>query len=91
MDYIKTNKIEEIWSNICKHEGEIFYTVRKIAYTYIVKSDYLLINNDSRRKIKKTSIEKALIIENPTPSKIQKENIWGPSYVCGIIADSRIK
>ena len=85
------NKIEDIWSNIRKHEGEFFYTIRKVKYTYTVISDYLLINNDTRRKIKKSSIEKSLNIENPTPSKIQKENIWGPSYICGIITDSRIK
>ena len=85
------NKIEDVWSNIRKHEGKFFYTIRKVKYTYTVISDYLLINNDTRRKIKKSSIEKSLNIENPTPSKIQKENIWGPSYICGIITDSRIK
>ena len=90
MSFWKTNKINNVWKKICKHEGEIFLTVRKIKYTYTVKDNYILINNDTRRKITKDAIERALTLENPTPSKILRENIWGPSYVYGIITDSRI-
>ena len=86
----RTSKIDTVWANICKCEGEAFYTVRNIQYSYAVKDNYILINNDSRRKITRAAIEKALCIEDPKPSKIQKANIWGPSYVFGIITDSRI-
>ena len=83
--------INTVWNNICKYEGETFITkARKISYTYTVKDGYILINNDKRRKITKAALEKALTINDPTPSKIQRENIWGQSYVCGIITDSRI-
>ena len=85
-----TNNIDRVWKNICKYEGETFHTIRNIEYKYVVKEDYILINNDPRRKIKKSAIEKAIRIENPTPSKINKENIWGPSYVYGMITDRRI-
>ena len=92
MSLWKSNNIDNVWANICKHEGEIFLTpTRKKPYTYVVKDNYILVNNDIRRKITKAAIEKALTLINPTPAKIQKENIWGPSYVCGIITDSRIK
>ena len=90
MIFRRSKSIDSVWANICKHEGAVFYTVRKIPYTYSVKEDYILINNDSRRRITKSAIEKALKLENPRPSKIQKENIWGPSYIYGIISDSRI-
>lgn len=90
MMFGKTNNIDRVWSNICKYEGEIFFTVRKIQYTYRVEKDYILVNNDKRRKITKLSFQKALSLENPTPSRINSENIWGPSYVYGIITDSRI-
>ena len=90
MSFWKINKIDKVWANICQHEGEVFYTTRKIEYKYVVEENCILINNDPRRKIKKCAIEKALIIENPSPSKIQRENIWGPSYVYGIITDGRI-
>ena len=82
--------VDMIWNNIKYREGEIFKTVRGIEYKYVVYNDYILINDDEKRKITKESLEKALKIENPTPSKIQREGIWGPSYICGIITDGRI-
>ena len=90
MSFWKKNNIDTVWASICRCEGEIFLTVRKIEYTYTVKDNYILINNDTRRRITKEAIEYALAIENPKPAKIQKAGIWGPSYVCGIITDSRI-
>ena len=83
--------IEMLWKNIQLCEGETFKTVRGVEYKYVVYSDYLLINDDKRRKITKGSLQEAITIENPSPSKIQQENIWGPSYVYGIITDERIK
>lgn len=90
MIFAKRKNINDVWENICNHEGESFYTIRKIDYTYKVKGNYILINNDPRRKITKEHINKALSIQSPTPSKIESENIWGPSYVYGIITDKRI-
>ena len=87
MLFSKTKNIEKVWVNICKHEGEAFYTITNIEYTYVVKDNYMLINNDSRRKITKSNLERALKSENPTPSKI---NLRGQSYIWGIITDSRI-
>ena len=82
--------IETIWSNIKSHEGETFRTVRGVEYTYVVVEDYILINDDKKRRITKDLIKIALTINNPSPSKIQREGIWGPSYVYGIITDERI-
>ena len=83
----KLKNIEKVRDNICKHEGEAFYTITNIEYNYVVKDNYLLINNDFRRRISKSNLEKALEIENPTPSKI---NLRGQSYIYGIITDHRI-
>ncbi len=83
--------IETIWKHIRFCEDQVFKTVRGVEYTYLVYDNYLLINDDKRRKITKDSLITALTITNPTPSKIQRENIWGPSYVYGIITDKRIK
>ena len=90
MDFFKTNKIEKVWKNICEHEGETFYTMRKKPYNYAIFDDYVLVNNDKRRRITKVALEKALSIVNPTPSKIEKEGLWAPSYIYGIITDNRI-
>ena len=82
--------VEIIWNNICRCEGEAFYTVRNKEYDYVVKDDCILVKNDSRKRITKADFEKALSIHNPTWSKIESEGIWGPSYVLGIITDKRI-
>lgn len=82
--------IETIWNNIKSNEGEAFRTIRGVEYTYVVVEDYILINNDKKRRITKDSIKTAIIINNPSSSKIQKQGIWGPSYVWGIITDKRI-
>lgn len=87
MNFFNTKNIDKVWANICKYEGETFYTVRNIPYNYIVKNNYILINNDSRRRVSKITIEKALKIKKPTPSKL---NVRCQSYICGIITDSRI-
>ena len=91
MKAINENRLEKLWKYICMYEGEKFLTpTQKIPYTYVVKNNYILINNDSRRRITKKHLEKALVIPNPSPSKLTQEKIWGPSYVCGILTDKRI-
>ena len=62
--------IETIWKQIRFCEGQVFKTVRGVEYTYLVYDNYLLINDDKRRKITKDSLITALTITNPTPSKI---------------------
>lgn len=87
MAFWNEKKIDRVWNNILKHEGEAFYTITKIEYRYVVKDNYILVNDDPRRRITKANLEKALEIVNPTPSKI---NLRGQSYIYGIITDSRI-
>ena len=90
MSLAKLSSIDKVWDNICKHKGEVFFTQkRKTPYTYIIKDNYIVINNNAKRgRITKEMLENALLIENPIPSKIGG---WAPSYTCGIITDSRIK
>ena len=83
----KIKNIEKVWGNICKHEGEAFYTITNIEYNYVVNDNYILINNDPRRRITKITLAKALEIKKPTPSKI---NMRCQSYIYGIITDHRI-
>ena len=90
MSFEIRKNIDSVWANICKHEGETFYTVTNIEYNYVIMDDCLFINNDSRRRITKANLEKALEIESPTCAKIRNEGIWAPSYIYGIISDSRI-
>ena len=89
MKLCRVNNIEKVWANICRHQGETFFTVaRKKSYTYTIKNDYIIISNNTKRgRITKEMIERALSIENPNSSKISG---WAPSYICGIITDKRI-
>ena len=90
MNFWESNDIDRVWANIRKHEGEIFYTQkRKTPYTYVIKDEYIVINNNAKRgRITKERVASALLIQNPIPSKIGG---WAPSYIYGIITDSRIK
>ena len=83
--------IDTIWRNIQLHEGKAFKTLRGIEYIYTNYGDYILINNDKKRRVTKQALACALSIPNPTPSKIEKEGIWAPSYIYGIITDERIR
>ena len=89
MSFLKVNQIDKVWANICKYEGETFHTQkRKIPFTYVVKDNYIIVNNDARRgRITIENIEKSLLIANPIPAKISG---WAPSYICAIITDIRI-
>lgn len=82
---------EMIWKNIQHCEGETFKTSSGIKYSYTFYNSYILVNNDKKRRISKESFKDALLIENPTPSKIGDTGHWGSSYIYGLITDSRIK
>ena len=63
--------IETIWNNIKSNEGETFRTIRGVEYTYVVVEDYILINNDKKRRITKDSIKTAITINTkPTNTVI---------------------
>ena len=50
MSFLKVSKIDKVWANICKHEGETFFTQKsKKPYTYVIKDDYIVISNNVRR------------------------------------------
>ena len=87
MHFCKSKNIDCVWESILKYEGEAFYTVTNIEYKYVLRDNYILINNDSRRRITKAALSKALEIDSPTPSKI---NMRCQSYIWGIITDNRI-
>ena len=83
--------IETVWERIKQYEGETFFTITGIEYSYVVYTYFLQVNDLKSRKITKNMIEKAIAIDNPTPQKIGLEGCRGPSYVWGIITDKRIK
>ena len=89
MSLWKSNNIDKVWTNICKHEGEVFYTVTNKEIKYVVKDNYIIVVSiPSHTRISKTNFEKALEMHVSKPSEI---NLRGRSYIYGIINDNRIK
>ena len=87
MNFGKTKNIDKVWANICKHEGDVFHTVRNKEFTYVVKDNYIILSIPSQTRIAKTYFEKALKMKVSQPTEI---NLRGQSYIWGIISDSRI-
>ena len=85
----KPNNIDTVWANICKHEGDEFFTVTNKEIKYVVKDNYIIVvSTPSHAKISKTNFKKALEMNASKPSEI---NLRGRAYIYGIINDSRIK
>ncbi|MDR3276265.1 MAG: hypothetical protein LBT11_03470 [Treponema sp.] len=82
-----------IWKKIIKYEGEVFYTITGLPFSYRIDNDSIIpIRNglEINRKIPKTDIEKTMAMWPISgPSEISS-TIQGPSYVYGILSDKRI-
>ena len=81
--------MESIWENIKRHEGEIFYTVSGLEFTYQVVGENL-IHTRSKVAISKSAFEKAIVLNPQKPSDLHND-VVGPSYIYAIISDSRIR
>ena len=89
MSLWKSNNIDKVWENICKHEGDEFFTVTNKEIKYVVKDNYIIVVSiPSHTRISKTNFAKALEVNASKPSEI---NLYGRAYIYGIITDSRIK
>lgn len=80
--------IESVWSQIKKHEGEVFHQIRGGEFTYIVTGNQV-IPNRTNVNISKTHIEEALC-HYPLTNTVKLQHLRGPSYIYAIIMDRRI-
>ena len=81
--------MEAIWENIKRHEGEVFYTVSGLEFTYQVVVEKL-IHTRIKVAISKSAFEKAIILNPQKPSDLHND-VVGPSYIYALISDSRIR
>lgn len=84
--------IETVWQNILAHEGETFYTVSGLPFIYVVESENKIRpyrDNNKRWVLTKQVFQKALEYSDYSDANFSKK-IVGPSYVRGILEDSRI-
>ncbi|MDD3428901.1 MAG: hypothetical protein PHG02_02700 [Oscillospiraceae bacterium] len=83
---------EEIWGKIVKHEGEVFYTVRKLPFTYKVGNDNIVFSNAPTFTHSKKNVKKAFEVGPVSgPGKLLEQGITGPSYIYALLTDLRIK
>ena len=80
--------MSKAWSNIKKHAGETFFTKTGIKFTYHVRNDYIVLEN-TNRCIPRKQVEEALSLKSENLSDYQKYQ--GPSYLCALIHDARIR
>lgn len=83
--------IDVVWENVKRYEGEDFKRKNGEVFKYIICKDCLWVVGIKGARVTKASLESALTIENPSPSKIAREGVWGSTYVYGIITDERIR
>lgn len=81
-----------LWNSIKRHEGEIFYTVRGLPFTYrCTQKQEIQPFRDGRAtwKITRNNLEKAVNMMHKPKNDFNKVVI-APSYVYSILTDSRI-
>ena len=78
--------IDDLWALLNEHQGETFYTIKKLPFTYVVKGGELFVDRRSK-SITKATFEQALnkLKENPQQITGPKSlNVFGAPYVWAI-------
>lgn len=83
-------EIAPVWRRICSCAGQTFRTPRGMTYSYQIFQQQICMNN-TNCAIPRSDVAKALTVPNPTVLRFQKMKLQGPSYLLGILSDSRIR
>ena len=79
-----------VWDRIVKHQGEIFFTITHLPFSYTIKDDGLYPNRTDFRLSKGNFAKAYNIIPIKGPGVINN-TVMGPSYVWGIFNDNRVR
>ncbi len=80
---------ETVWTRIVRHSSEVFRQLRRKPFTYGARGRTIYLHG-TNRMISRAAIEKALD-RVPLSSTTEVQDLSAPSYVCGILDDSRIR
>ena len=81
---------EAVLNRIMQNQGQVFYTITNLPFTYVVQSGSLLVNR-ANYIIPLSDISKAIqLLPCAGPSAIGK-TVHGPSYIWAILNDPRVK
>lgn len=76
-------KWEEFWNKLQEHEGETFYTVKGLPFSYYIKGGELFVDRRSK-SITTATLIKAYDKIQENPSEItgpKKLNVFGAPYI----------
>ena len=86
----KTVDIDRVWARIKSHQGDVFHTIGGKEFTYMVTGK-VLNTSRTRYNLPKSEFAKALQhVPISGPGEIT-DLVRGPSYIWGILHDSRIQ
>lgn len=77
---------EQIWEEIVRRQGQVFYTKKGLPFQYSVKGGEIFVNRRSK-SITRSTLEKAFhrIMEEPEKIKGPKAlNVFGAPYIWSI-------
>lgn len=83
-------RIDDVWSRIEAHQGEMFYQMMGGEFIYIIDGGHV-VPNRTNQQIPKSHFEKALgllPLKNTVPLQ---SKFRGPSYIYAILMDKRIR
>lgn len=81
---------KNIVEKLKKLEGETFYTVKGLPFTYHFLNDHAIVTDRTNYRIGILDFVKALQI-NPMQLNQISKTVRGPSYVFGILTDERFR
>lgn len=81
---------DQVWDNIVKHEGQTFFTITNLPFTYQIDQNRL-ITNRTDYPLSKANFKKAFeLLPVQRPGAFSRD-IRGSSYVYAIFHDRRIR
>lgn len=79
--------VDYLWEMLEEHQGETFYTVKRLPFQYVIRGGELFVDRRSK-SITKATFQKALnqIQENPSQITGPKSlNVFGAPYIWAIL------
>jgi hypothetical protein len=85
-----TVPFDEVWKRILSHQAEVFYTETGIWFTYLVIQQEVEVSQPKFGPLSKDNFQKGYSGLPASGPGFLPKNVMGPSYVWGILTDTRI-
>ena len=83
----QTITIDNLWEIICARQGEVFYTKKKLPFTYCIKGGEMFTDRRDR-SITRSTFERAFGKLQAEPERIsgpKAQNVYGAPYVWAVL------